>query len=64
MTDSTSSRIHYTKPSITEREIGYVTDAATHGWPGAAWHFPRLWPVEEATREVARWAARPYPAAP
>lgn len=25
-------RIHYTKPSITEREIGYATDAATHGW--------------------------------
>ena len=32
MTDSTPSRIYYTKPSITEREIGYVTDAATHGW--------------------------------
>lgn len=26
------SRIHYTKPSITEREIGYATDAATNGW--------------------------------
>ena len=41
-----------------------VFDAAAHGWPGAAWHFPRLWPAEEATHEVARWAARPYPAAP
>ncbi len=26
------SRIHYTKPSITELEIGYATDAATNGW--------------------------------
>lgn len=27
-----TQRIHYTKPSITEREIAYATDAATHGW--------------------------------
>lgn len=26
------SRIHYTKPSITALEIGYATDAVTHGW--------------------------------
>jgi perosamine synthetase len=26
------SRIHYTKPSITEREIAYATDAAANGW--------------------------------
>ena len=26
------SRIHYTKPSITEREIAYATDAAATGW--------------------------------
>ena len=26
------SRIHYTKPSITELEIKYATDAATNGW--------------------------------
>lgn len=26
------SRIHYTKPSITELEICYATDAATNGW--------------------------------
>ena len=25
-------RIHYAKPSITELEIGYVTDAIKHGW--------------------------------
>lgn len=25
-------RIYYTKPSITDREIGYATDAAAHGW--------------------------------
>jgi perosamine synthetase len=27
-----ADRIHYTKPSITEREIGYAADAAAHGW--------------------------------
>ena len=26
------SRIHYTKPSITELEVRYATDAATNGW--------------------------------
>lgn len=26
------SRIYYTKPSITETEIGYATDAAANGW--------------------------------
>ena len=26
------TRIYYTKPSITEREIHYATDAATNGW--------------------------------
>jgi len=25
-------RIHYTKPSITELEIRYATDAARNGW--------------------------------
>ncbi len=32
MTVLSPSRIYYTKPSITQREIDYVTDAATHGW--------------------------------
>src|SRR5436305_13437207 len=27
-----SQRIYYTKPSITEREIRYATDAAANGW--------------------------------
>ena len=27
-----SSRIHYTKPSITELEVNYATDAAANGW--------------------------------
>ena len=27
-----SARIHYTKPSITELEVGYATDAARNGW--------------------------------
>jgi len=30
--ESTKSRIYYTKPSITELEIRYATDAATNGW--------------------------------
>jgi len=25
-------RIHYTKPSITDLEVGYATDAARNGW--------------------------------
>ncbi|MDO8776324.1 MAG: DegT/DnrJ/EryC1/StrS family aminotransferase [Burkholderiaceae bacterium] len=29
---TTVSKIHYTKPSITELEIRYATDAAAHGW--------------------------------
>jgi perosamine synthetase len=32
MSEATPSRIFYTKPSITQREIDYVTDAATYGW--------------------------------
>ena len=32
MSSDMPSRIHYTKPSITELEIGYATDAATTGW--------------------------------
>lgn len=27
-----STRVHYTKPSITQLEIAYACDAATHGW--------------------------------
>ena len=26
------NRIHYTKPSITDLEVGYATDAARNGW--------------------------------
>jgi len=31
------SRIYYTKPSITELEVRYATDAAANGW-GERWH--------------------------
>jgi len=31
------SRIYYTKPSITELEVRYASDAAAHGW-GDRWH--------------------------
>ena len=27
-----SSKIYYTKPSITEKEVAYATDAARNGW--------------------------------
>lgn len=30
--NETTSRIHYTKPSITALEIGYANDAASNGW--------------------------------
>jgi len=30
--ENTTSRIYYTKPSITELEIRYATDAVTNGW--------------------------------
>jgi perosamine synthetase len=30
--DNPKSRIYYTKPSITELEIGYAADAASNGW--------------------------------
>lgn len=32
MNIETTSRIHYTKPSITALEIGYANDAASNGW--------------------------------
>lgn len=32
MTLSSEERILYTKPSITDREVGYATDAARNGW--------------------------------
>ena len=32
MNNNPPSRIYYTKPSITELEIGYATDAAANGW--------------------------------
>ncbi|SFS05881.1 perosamine synthetase [Dyella sp. OK004] len=32
MSDKLPSRIHYTKPSITERETAYAADAAANGW--------------------------------
>ena len=33
------SRIHYTKPSITDLEIHYATDAATHGWGARCYEY-------------------------
>lgn len=33
------SKIHYTKPSITELEIRYTTDAATNGWGARCYEY-------------------------
>lgn len=32
MNSTPRSRIHYTRPSVTELEVGYATDAARNGW--------------------------------
>jgi perosamine synthetase len=32
-------RILYTKPSITELEIGYATDAAANGWDDKCYEY-------------------------
>ena len=34
-------RVFYAKPSITEREIGYATDAAAHGWGEKCYEYIR-----------------------
>lgn len=44
-----TQRIHYTKPSITAREIGYATDAATHGWGERCYEY--IGRFEQAFRE-------------
>jgi len=36
-------KIHYTKPSIAELEVGYVTDAARNGWVGFTFVAPAVW---------------------
>lgn len=41
-------RIYYTKPSITEREIGYAADAAANGW--GEWCYEYIGRFEEAFR--------------
>lgn len=36
---SKPKRIHYTKPSITDREVAYATDAAQNGWGEACYAY-------------------------
>jgi perosamine synthetase len=43
------SRIHYTKPSITELEVGYATDAARNGWGERCYEYINRF--EEAFKE-------------
>lgn len=42
----TKSRIYYTKPSITELEVEYATDAARHGWGDHCYEY--IYRFEEA----------------
>ena len=44
-----SSRIYYTKPSITELEVEYATDAARNGWGDRCYEYINLF--EEAFRK-------------
>lgn len=44
-----SQRIHYTKPSITELEVAYATDAARNGWGERCYDYINRF--EEAFRE-------------
>lgn len=37
--ENTKSRIYYTKPSITELEVRYAMDAATHGWGARCYEY-------------------------
>ncbi|MBB5189938.1 perosamine synthetase [Silvimonas terrae] len=44
------TRILYTKPSITEREITYATDAAAHGWGERCYDY-----INRFERDFANW---------
>ncbi len=48
MTDN-SNRIHYAKPSITELEVRYATDAAANGWGNRCYEY--IFQFEDAFRE-------------
>ena len=49
------NRIHYTKPSITELEVEYATDAARNGWGTACYAY-----IERFEREFAAFLGVPY----
>lgn len=49
MSAPTPARIPYTKPSITQREIEYATDAAAHGWGERCYEY--IGRFEQAFRE-------------
>lgn len=49
------SRIHYTKPSITEREVELATDAARHGWGERCYEY-----IGRFERQFADWLGMPY----
>lgn len=49
------TRIHYTKPSITDLEVEFATDAARNGWGSACYAY-----IERFEREFARLLDVPY----
>ena len=50
------SRIHYTKPSITEKEIAYATDAATNGWGDRCYEYIQRFEEGFKTRFGSKYA--------
>ena len=45
------SRIHHTKPSITEREIEYANDAVSNGWGPRCYEY--IARFEEAFKSIS-----------
>ncbi len=48
-------KIHYTKPSITEREIAFATEATTTGWGARCYEY-----IDRFERDFARYLNVPY----
>jgi perosamine synthetase len=49
------SRIHYTKPSITELEQRYAADAAANGWGDRCYEY-----IDRFERVFAEYLGVPY----
>lgn len=51
-----NTRIPYTRPSITEREVGYATDAAANGWGARCYDYINRFEVAFARHLGSRFA--------